>query len=185
MEFAAGVAIRSSVGPSITQFTRRAKLPGRRGLGEGGQLCGIWESADTEINRLLRRGNLVLKISREANHLLDGRTHERLQQLHEGIPVVGGQLTRELENGVTRSVFATLYRNVTADAAPQVSADAARSIVERAAGLRLAPLVAPLLVILPTTEAGYVLAWRVEAAGTRDERRISLVGAADGASFSR
>ncbi len=178
MEFAAGVAMTAGVGPSIASSRVGQSSLAAEALARAGSFADL-RSADTEIDRLLRRGDLVL-ISREADHLLDGRTHERLQQLHEGIPVVGGQLTRELENGVTRSVFATLYRNVTADAAPQVSADAARSIVERAAGLRLPPLVAPLLVILPTTEAGYVLAWRVEAAGTRDERRVSFVGAADG-----
>ena len=152
---------------------------GATGAGQGSSLAlSDLRAVDAEVDRLLRQGDLVL-LSRQSDSRLDSRTHERLQQLYQGIPVIGGQVTRQLEDGLTRSVSATLFQGVAADTIPQVSAEAARATVEQAAGIRLSPLTVPRLVLLPTSEA-YALAWRVEPPANGNRHRVFFVGAADG-----
>jgi hypothetical protein len=178
----AGVAQGSSLagaatGAGVAQGSSLAGAATGAGVAQGSSLADL-RAADAEVDRLLRHGDLVL-LSRQSDQLLEGRAHERLQQLYQGIPVIGGQVTRQLENGLTRSVFGTLFTDVAAEVTPQVSADVARAVVEAATGLRLSPLAVPQLVILPTTEAGYVLAWRVETTADERGRRVFFVSAAD------
>jgi hypothetical protein len=136
-------------------------------------------AADAQIESLRRQGHLVL-LARLADAYLDGRSHERLQQLHEGIPIVGGQVTRQLEHGVSVSVFGTLFNGITVSTIPEVPADHARAVVERATGVRVPPLDAASLVILPLDDATYELVWQVEARTGADTRQVFFVSAGTG-----
>jgi hypothetical protein len=189
VEIAATAAGTASSAPAAapTGSWPGSSAAGQDGGGGSARLADL-RAADAEIDRLLRRGDLVL-LSRQADPLIDGRTHERLQQLHEGIPVIGGQVTRQLEDGVTRSVFATLYAGIAADPLPRVAPEAALAVVEQA--LRSAGEAqghasaaalpgAPQLVILPTGQAGYATAWRVDAPAANGLRHVFFVGAMDG-----
>ena len=55
---------------------------------------------------MVRSGDLVSR-SVTADSMMAGRTHERLQQSYKGVPIVGADLTRQSEGGVTVSMFGT------------------------------------------------------------------------------
>src|SRR2546430_4462397 len=66
---------------------------------------------DSTIDRMLRAGELVVRRA-DDDTLVPGRAHERLSQIYRGVPVYGGGLTRQTDNGLTVSLFGTLYENV-------------------------------------------------------------------------
>ena len=50
-----------------------------------------------------------------------GRMHERLRQNYMGVPIVGADLTRQSEGGVTVSMFGTLHAGIGLDTVPAVA----------------------------------------------------------------
>jgi Zn-dependent metalloprotease len=124
---------------------------------------------DARIDRLLRDGDLQL-VRRERDTVLTARTHERMQQLYKGIPVFGGEVTRQTENGVTVSVFGALYADIDLDPAPVLAADDAQAVVERRTGAWVSAGSPPTLVVLPLDVGGYSLAWHIEARSEIDVR---------------
>ena len=67
--------------------------------------------------------------SRQADTLIPGRVHERLDQYHRGVPVFGGEAIRETDGKVTLSVTASIYSGVRLDTTPALSgADAIRGL---------------------------------------------------------
>ena len=55
-----------------------------------GEALGDWTA---RVERLLAAGELAPRLVRE-DTMIAGRRHERLQQLHHGVPVFGGELVR-------------------------------------------------------------------------------------------
>ena len=99
--------------------------------------------------------------------LILGRTHERLSQYHEGLPVFGGDITRQTDGGLTLSIFGTAYTDIDLDPTPGLSADEAKVIIETLAGAELGPTRIPELVVLPRDEAGgYVLTYHERVMST-------------------
>lgn len=88
---------------------------------------------------------------------IPGRRHERLRQLHAGVPVFGGEIALQTEGGQPLTAFGTLYEGIETAVEPRVSAAAARARTE-AEGLAL--LDGPELSVLPKDDGGYALAWR-------------------------
>jgi thermolysin len=114
------------------------------------------------VERLVRSGNLVVERTR-ADTMIRGRTHERLVQLHQGVPVFGGVLLRQSDASGTLTVFGTHYEGIGLDVAPRL---ASRDIEVRLAGRGGRPggrRGGPELVVLPLDAGGYRLAWRVRA----------------------
>ncbi len=133
---------------------------------------------DGWVDALVRSGDLVVT-SIEADTVLTGRTHERLQQLYKGVPVAGGDVARQLENGVTVSLFGTVHAGIELDVAPVIGADEAVRAMARATGGQVPPGDAPALVVLPLDSGGYALAWQAEARSATDVRTC-FVDAATG-----
>jgi Zn-dependent metalloprotease len=113
---------------------------------------------DTQVTRMVRDGQLRSR-REEADPLVDGRTHERLDQYHQGVRVFGGEIVRQSDRGQTVSVFGTLYAGIDLDVAPTLSPSDATAIVEEMTGV--ATGVMPELVVLPRDEGGYALTYRV------------------------
>src|SRR5262245_19962960 len=66
---------------------------------------------DDRIAAKLRTGELSLrKVSKDT--LLEGREHQRFDQVYKGVPVFGGELVRQLDGARTVSVFGTLYEGI-------------------------------------------------------------------------
>ena len=119
--------------------------------------------ADELVDSLARTDELVLA-SRTPDRYLPERVHEGFMQYHEGVPVVGGGISRQLAGGVTVSIFGTLHEGIDVDTTPLVPADDAPALIAEQAGAGPATVEPPTLVILPTLLDDYVLAWRMPMA---------------------
>ena len=131
---------------------------------------------DARADRMVRDGDLAV-MRRDADTVLAGRVHERLRQLYRGVPVVGADLTRQVDGGVALSMFGALRAGIELDVVPGIAANRARAIAERHTGGRMTADRAPALVVLPLDEGGYALAWEVETRLATDVR-LSYVDAA-------
>ena len=126
---------------------------------------------DNLVDALARTDELALA-SRFPDRQLSGREHESFRQYHNGIPVHGGGVSRQLAGGVAVSIFGTIHRDIDMDTIPGLSADEALARIERRAGTGPATDDPPELVILPYPfTAGYALVWR---ATMRDFRTYFL-----------
>lgn len=123
-----------------------------------------------EIDRMVRTGDLQLAET-AADTVLPWRSHQRLRQYYMGVPVFGGDVTRELDNGVPLSMIGFVYAGIGIDPVPRLTAFDAQSIVERLSGQTLGPSRAPRLVILPGESGDYVLAYDVQVATPEDVTR--------------
>lgn len=92
------------------------------------------------------------------------RTHERLAQYHGGIPVVGADVTRQLSNGLTVSLFGRLYEDIDLAVTPTLSADRIAELIAERMGVTLGPSRRPALVVLPMPAGGYRLVYQARVA---------------------
>jgi bacillolysin len=156
-----------------------AKQPGRGLLTiRPGSIAELREWAP-RIDNLRRSGDLRLRIRRD-DLIVSGRIHERYDQFHRGIRVVGADVAEQLNRGQMVSAFGNIYEGIDIDPTPSIDADRARLAVEERAGVEIGR--APELVVLPQGEGGdvtYLLAWRVRATNERDVREY-FVDARDG-----
>ena len=133
---------------------------------------------DRRIEGMVRAGELRIRQTRE-DPLVDKRVHQRADQYYRGVRVFGGDVTRQLENGVLISAFGALYTGIDVDPDPAVDEDAARAVVLKRAGAELGPSRRPELVVLPH-DGGFRLTWRLRAASGSDVRQY-FVDARSGA----
>ena len=117
---------------------------------------------DTRVDAMLRSGDLETRRS-DADTLVTGRTHTRLQQLHRGVPVIGAELSRQTDDiGSTVSIFGTTYPGIDIDVSPTLSVDDAVAVVAARSGVELGPLHPPTLCVFPTGN-GFRLAYQASA----------------------
>jgi Zn-dependent metalloprotease len=154
------------------------------GQASGTPLTVAAQTADTvrrwdgTVNAMARAGQLRLRETR-SDDLIPGRTHERFDQLHRGVRVWGGDITRQIDRGMTVSLFGTLYEDLTLDVEPVLSPEEARDIVSGlAGGVDLGSRI-PELVVLPLDGGGYALAFRCQAV-TAAEASTYFIDAIDG-----
>jgi Zn-dependent metalloprotease len=120
---------------------------------------------DAEINRLLDGGELRLRQVSD-DTLIEGRQHERLDQYYKGVRVFGGDLSRQLEDGVAISVLGTLYSHIDLDTVPRLTREDATALVEKLTAVALPSSRQPELVVLPMEDGSYRLAWRARVMTT-------------------
>ena len=160
----AGLAAQAPIGP--------ARQPG---------LVAVHATTPTElrtwdavIDRMTRARDVVVLDSR-ADPDIDGRRHESLAEFYQGIPVYGGNLSRQTVQGVTVSIIGTIFEGVFADAVPTLSAGQVVLALADASGGR--PVgEAPQLVFFPTLDGGSRLAYRV----TMSDMKTYIVDADSG-----
>jgi Zn-dependent metalloprotease len=114
---------------------------------------------DPVVDGLLRDGTLSLHAQYDDPQLA-GRRHEGLIQYHRGLPVYGGDVTRQTERGVTVSLFGTIYAGIDLDLTPRLTVEDVRRTVENLAGATIARKGDPTLMILPTLDERLALAYR-------------------------
>jgi len=88
-----------------------------------------------------------------------GRRHEVFVQYHDGIPVYGGDVTRQTERGVTLSIFGTVYSDINVDVSPRLTSEEAIEALGRASQSTRVTAAAPSLMILPTLDGTYELTY--------------------------
>jgi bacillolysin len=139
--------------PAIAQGPDRS---GRLAVGSGRSM----RQWDALVDSLQRSGELRLRQHR-TDALIAGREHDRLDQYYKGVRVFGGDVARQMERGITVSLFGTVYDDIDIDPDPALGVDKARAAIERAAGSPMRPGAEPELVVLPRDGGGgYDLAYR-------------------------
>ena len=129
---------------------------------------------DTTIDQMVRASQLIVLDAR-ADPDLEGRSHESLAQYYQGIPVYGGSLSRQTAQGVTVSIIGTVFERISTDSDATLSADQVVLALAEASGGRLVGD-APQLLIFPTLDGGYRLAYRA----TMSNAKTYIVDAASG-----
>ena len=172
----AGVVILTGGRPAGAQLS-----PGELSVAAGSS-TGVDELRqwDATLDGMTRTGELVV-VSRQADRSLPGRTHEYLAQFHEGVQVHGGGVSRQLDRGVTISLFGTLYADIDIDAAPVLSAGEAASRLAQRTGASAAYDLPRRPVVLPLVGGSYELAYSL----TADDWHTYFVSAVDGAVVHR
>lgn len=123
---------------------------------------------DSQVNRMIRDGELTLQRER-ADTMIAGRRHERYAQMANGVPVYGGDVARQVDGkGLTISIFGTVYEGIRIETEPTLSQDDAKAVAERDSGVKIGPLRAPRLVVLPREDNTYALAYQVRVATPLD-----------------
>ena len=134
--------------------------------------------ADSIVDRLARAGALRMRRV-QADTLLPDRTHQRMVQYYAGLPVHSGEIARQLDGGLTVSVFGQLYDGIDIDPIPTLSPDAARQVIETAAGGPLNPATSPALTVLPLDGGAHALVYDATVYAGGESRRY-FVDAHDG-----
>jgi Zn-dependent metalloprotease len=113
---------------------------------------------DAAVQALTRSGELhVRRIDRDT--IVRGRVHTRLQQFHDGVPVLGAEITRQSDDsGATVSLFGGIYSGVDVDTTPYVTVEEATAMIASISGVAPGPLRPPRLLIAPI-DGRFVLAY--------------------------
>jgi hypothetical protein len=106
------------------------------------------------------------------------RRREQLAQVHNGVPILGGALTREWEGDDVSAIFGTLYARVNVDTVPQLTPERAAQRIAQAFGAPVHRGQAPELIIVPTDDGRYRLAYRMRV--MRDDAMMYFVDANTG-----
>jgi hypothetical protein len=113
---------------------------------------------DGRLARMVKSG--ALKVRDERAPSSNGPHDQWLDQLHKGVPVVGGDVWRRLEGGVLTAAEGTIYEKIAINPVPKLTRGevmvAVTALVPGSAG----PSRPPELVVLPTAGGAYVLAYR-------------------------
>jgi thermolysin len=130
------------------------------------------------VNQRIREGSLLV-VSTEDDVLVAGRTHERLTQYYNGVPVFGGGLVRQLDGTVPVSVFGALYENVNVDTTPQLTPLDAQDAVAALSGSDRRAIPLPRLVVVPLASGEYALTYQTQA-WSNEGPMVFFVDARDG-----
>lgn len=136
---------------------------------------------DAYVTRHERSGELAIT-SVEHDPAFATRTVERLQQLHNGVPVWGASVVRDTDSGVALSMFGALASDIDIPTSPSLrTADIQGRLVENAG---VSVLREPALVVLPTESGDYRLAYTAVIASEGAVDRV-FVDAHDGRELLR
>ena len=111
---------------------------------------------DQQVDQMLRSRELRVRET-QRDSLLSGRRHERLDQYYRGVRIAGGDLTRQIGDVGTVSVFGMVHAGIDLSVAPGLSPEAARDAIANAGGGEAFGS-DPELVVLPLSD-GYHLAY--------------------------
>src|SRR5262249_11441956 len=97
--------------------------------------------------------------------------HERFDQFHRGVRIVGGDVTRQTTSSGTVSVFGMMHTGIDVGVDPALSAERARDAIAAAVNGRWFGELDPELLVLPLSD-GYHLAYAGQAATSLDIRTV-------------
>ena len=100
------------------------------------------------VDQLIASGELAVRLTRD-DTMIPGRRHERLTQLHRGVPVFGGELARQSDASGTLTVFGTFYEGIDVDVAPRLRPADAEARVAARGGRPFGSRGGPELLVLP------------------------------------
>ncbi|MXY16365.1 MAG: M4 family metallopeptidase [Acidobacteria bacterium] len=115
---------------------------------------------DALVETLAAGGELVLAASRPDSQL-QGRTQQFFQQYHEGVPVLGAGVSRQLAGGATVSLLGTIETGIELDPQPRFQSVEALELLEQQTGVGALSNALPELIIVQVPTGRYVLAYQV------------------------
>ena len=130
-----------------------------------------------EVRRLERDGAMRVAASID-DPLAPGHQHERLQQYHLGLKVVGGSVVRQTASGVVTSLLGQVYRADVDSAAPGLTAEAVAARL-RTSGAAL--VTEPALAFLGRDDGAITLVYEVSVRREAFDLRTVYLDAATGA----
>jgi zinc metalloprotease ZmpA len=119
-------------------------------------------AADELVDSLVRSRSLRIRAA-EPDAMIADRRHERFDQYHRGVRIVGGDVTRQSAANGTVSVFGMMHSGVDIDVDPALSPERARDAIAAAVNGRWFGDRDPELVVLALPD-GYHLAYGGQAA---------------------
>jgi thermolysin len=171
---ALAIAVTAATAAGISTGGRSAAVQAQTGpttiVAAGGAALRSW---DRTIDSMARAGELRVRRV-DPDGVVAGRTHERMDQYHNGVLVRGGDVVRQTARGSTVSIFGSVYEGITLDVTPKLSADDALAVAKRESGVDIAAGRAvedgipvgggngPKLMVLPH-DGGYRLVYEVSA----------------------
>jgi Zn-dependent metalloprotease len=132
---------------------------------ENGRSIGLAASDDTlpaaldRVDAMLSGGQLNIS-SLQEDAMIPGRAFERLDQFHEGLPVFGGEISRQMDGRTIVSVTGRLYESLDVDVNASIAPERATELAVAAGGAGASVYGETALGILPV-EGGYRLAYRM------------------------
>ena len=111
------------------------------------------------VDRFMNEGALALRTTYD-DAIVPGRRHEILIQQYRGVPVYGGDVTRQTDRGGTVSIFGTIYQTIDVDPVPRLTPEEARQTLERLVNSEMVRPGEPKLMILPTLDGRFALVYR-------------------------
>ena len=148
-------ALVAAAAPAVAATDVRAA----RVEASSGAALGEWSS---RVDALVRSGDVVVRLTRD-DTMVPGRRHERLAQLHLGVPVFGGELLRQSDAAGTLTVFGTFYEGIDVGVTPRLRPSEALARIAARGGRPFGRQGGPELLVLPLESQGYRLAYRVRA----------------------
>jgi bacillolysin len=148
----------SSSSPVVGQ---RSQFP------EEGRSFAIAGSGDTlpdslhRVDMMLSSGGLDIAAVQD-DTMMPGRVHERLDQFHDGLPIFGGQIVRQMDGRSIISVMGRLYAGLNAERTPAISPSTAGEVALETGGTNARIAGETVLGILPGDEGSYRLVYRFE-----------------------
>ena len=145
-------------------FAGSPKLRGQAPV-ENGRSVALAASDDTlpaaldRVDAMLTGGQLDISSLRD-DTMIAGRATERLGQWHEGLPVFGGQVVRQIDGRAIVSVTGRVYEALDIDLNPSISPERANEVAAAAAGAGANIRGETTLGVLPV-ENGYRLVYRM------------------------
>lgn len=127
-------------------------------LGPGASQADV-AALDARITAMVDDGTLVLR-SVTPDPSSGVRQHEYFAQVHHGIHVLGGGISRQTIGNATVSAFGVIYTGITLPPSPALTAARALAVVEQQLVSRLAPDAAPDLIVLPELDGTYRFVYR-------------------------
>jgi thermolysin len=130
-------------------------------------------AADQRVDSMLRAGELRVRQTGD-DPLMPGRTHQRADQYYRGVRVFGADIARQFRDGVTESVFGTVYEGIALDPSPAIDDERARALIEARAGVQSDPARSPELLVLPLDGGGFALTWRLRITSRSGSRQYFI-----------
>jgi bacillolysin len=127
-----------------------------------------------EWDGVITRGERARELSvfsAERDPSLPGRTIERLQQFHQGVPVWGSTVVRDVDGGLVRSIFGTLSPELTLDTTAALTPDDIRARFLDSGSTLVRE---PALIVLPLDSGEHRLAYSAVASRDAAVDRVFL-----------
>ena len=125
------------------------------------------------VDAMLSAGQLDIAVLQE-DTMIPGRVNERLAQFYQGLPVFDSQVVRQMDGRSVISITGRLYEGLDLDVNPGVAPEQARALALAAAPLGAQIYGEAILGVLPVSDGGYRLVYRLDVRSDWTRRDVCI-----------